>query len=51
MRHTATAFRMCMSMWCRSNWNEPFDDKLPKKLLSDEEYAQMVADLRAQLNA
>ncbi len=33
------------------NWNEPFDDKLPKKLLSDEEYAQMVADLRAQLNA
>ena len=33
------------------NWNEPFDDKLPKKLLSDEEYAQMVTDLRAQLNA
>lgn len=28
------------------NWGEPFDDTLPKQLLSDEEYETMVKDLR-----
>ncbi len=28
------------------NWGEPFDDSLPKKLLSDGEYEEMIEQLR-----
>ena len=31
------------------NWGEPFDDTLPKKLLSDEEYEEMVHALRKRI--
>ena len=31
------------------NWGEPFDDTLPKKLLSDEEYEEMVHALRRRI--
>lgn len=32
------------------NWGIPFDDTLPKQLLTEEEYEKMVADLRTALN-
>lgn len=31
------------------NWGSPFDDTLPKVLLSDEEYTEMVNALRAEI--
>lgn len=31
------------------NWGVPFDDTLPKVLLTDEEYAAMVAELKAEI--
>ena len=31
------------------NWGVPFDDTLPKQLLSEEEYAEAVEKLRAEI--
>lgn len=31
------------------NWGAPFDDTLPKVLLSDEEYGEMIAALREEI--
>ena len=31
------------------NWGSPFDDTLPKVLLSDEEYTEMVNALRTEI--
>lgn len=31
------------------NWGAPFDDSLPKELLTDQEYDSMVANLRAEI--
>ena len=31
------------------NWGQPFDDSLPKVLLTDEEYAAMVEELKAEI--
>ena len=31
------------------NWGAPFDDTLPKKLLTEEEYGQMVKEIRGEI--
>ena len=31
------------------NWGEPFDDTLPKELLSEEEYGKMVDELKEKI--
>lgn len=31
------------------NWGNPFDDTLPKKLLTDKEYAEMIQEIRAEI--
>ncbi len=31
------------------NWGAPFDDSLPKKLLSDAEYESMITEIRAEI--
>ncbi len=33
------------------NWGEPFDDSLPKKYLTEEEYADMIQKLRTAIEA
>lgn len=33
------------------NWGNPFDDTLPKKILTDEEYKKIITDLASALNS
>lgn len=31
------------------NWGQPFDDSLPKKLLTDAEYSRMISDIQKEI--
>ena len=41
--HVVPKYKGCL------NWGEPFDDTLPKQFLSEEEYADAVEKLRAEI--